>query len=480
MPRKTFILGEKEKLDVESRVETTVYWENAMQTETNQISGHKTRHCFARRHMLAAVESFHRYALNSSRKSGIFYRSDRRDAKDFGVSKTTITKWVRFLEENKWMSRLSTGRRLKRNKTTGMYASIPYRVLDHDTWAADHPGTCRFIKAQNTDELTEETNHPVPEIGTGLSQKMTAPVPETDPTCTSFDAPPVPETGTKTEGLDGNVDRREREKEKPLSLLYNLADTSRSHRPQPEVIRLTRLVISKALDTAETAVFTVGDKRELSKEIADSDYTEQELLIHTKRIIEPLDDFNLGKAGGILCTKLGPAIDARRAYDREQREQESLMARESVRRQQEVARDIAAIEAKEQAEAAAIAADPLWKDLEEVPLAHAATATKSLSEQPMMSEQEVKRLADCVIEEALKMSDGSAIFHPKDRKEIARVIREINADEADLRYAVGSLMSTWDAFAMRRAGETLATTLGPEILRLLEESEKNQVNHAVA
>jgi hypothetical protein len=96
--------------------------------------------------MPAAVESFYRYALNTSQESGVFYRDDRRDAKDFVVSKNTITTWVRFLEKEVWFIPRRSGRaRLRRNRATGKFDSIPYQVLDHDAWTTRHPGSCRYM-----------------------------------------------------------------------------------------------------------------------------------------------------------------------------------------------------------------------------------------------------------------------------------------------------------------------------------------------
>ncbi len=49
--------------------------------------------------MPSAVAAFYQYALNVSRQSGTFYRSDRRDTKEFGesgVSKNTVTRWIQF------------------------------------------------------------------------------------------------------------------------------------------------------------------------------------------------------------------------------------------------------------------------------------------------------------------------------------------------------------------------------------------------
>lgn len=145
--------------------------------------------CFARRHLGAAVSAFHAYARAVSQESGVFYSDARRDAWDFGVSKNTITSWTRRLEKEGWFRQLDESPRRKRNKVTGMYDSIRYEVLDHDTWAVLYPGRCRFREPSNQS----------PKLGQ-------APVPTTESRLSVFDSagpnwrvPPVPETGTKQE-----------------------------------------------------------------------------------------------------------------------------------------------------------------------------------------------------------------------------------------------------------------------------------------
>jgi hypothetical protein len=118
--------------------------------ETN----HRQGLCFARRHMSPAASAFHAYALAVSRTSGVFYSDDRRDAKEFGeygISYRTIYGLRRFLDRAHWFVRIDKGSRIKRNPKTGTFESIRYRVLSHDEWAAEHPGSCRFLKPVSPD-----------------------------------------------------------------------------------------------------------------------------------------------------------------------------------------------------------------------------------------------------------------------------------------------------------------------------------------
>ena len=160
----------------------------------------RPKHCFARYHMPAAIESFHGYALAASRKSGIFYSDARRDAGQFvsnkpnkKVSKNTITAWTQRLDKEGWFERIDKGR--KRNPVTGEYASIRYHVLSHDEWAAKYPGHC----LEDSEDAQSQS----------LGQ---APVPVqsqlADSTCPNLDVPPVPVIGTKTV----KKDRKERQK----------------------------------------------------------------------------------------------------------------------------------------------------------------------------------------------------------------------------------------------------------------------------
>jgi hypothetical protein len=149
--------------------------------------------CFARRHMPPQVESFHGYALATSRKSGVFYSDVRRDADDYGVNKDTITAWTKWLVKEGWFEPLD-GKRLKRNPITGMYASIRYRVLSHDEWAAKYPGHCRYTGVNNQSEEPGQADaHQSEKAGT---------------TCPKKPEPPVrtvrTKTVVKTEEIDNN------------------------------------------------------------------------------------------------------------------------------------------------------------------------------------------------------------------------------------------------------------------------------------
>ncbi|HXX18706.1 MAG TPA: hypothetical protein VEJ46_04840 [Candidatus Acidoferrum sp.] len=73
---------------------------------------------------------------------------------------------MRFLEQHGWLIRQQDGRH--RNKQTGMYKSIPYTVLEHDEWAAKHPGECRYLSRLRHDSTGRD---PVPKMGTGRSDK---------------------------------------------------------------------------------------------------------------------------------------------------------------------------------------------------------------------------------------------------------------------------------------------------------------------
>lgn len=132
------------------------------------------------------MSAFHAYALRVSKDSGVFYSDSRRDAWEFTASKNTITKWTKRLEKEGWFRRLDMGRRLKRNKRTGMYASIRYEVLDHDTWATCHPGKCRFRESTLS-----------PKVGQAPVPTTESPVPVTDSTGPNSCVSPVPQTGTE-------------------------------------------------------------------------------------------------------------------------------------------------------------------------------------------------------------------------------------------------------------------------------------------
>jgi hypothetical protein len=158
--------------------------------------------CFAGRHMAPQVESFHGYALATSRKSGVFYSDVRRDAEDYGVNKDAITAWTKRLVKEGWFEPLD-GKRLKRNPVTGLYASIRYRVLNHDEWAAKYPGHCRFTGVDNLSEKPGRVNQSEETGQAEVHQSEKA-----GTTCPKTPEPPVRKTRTKTvvktEGRDNN------------------------------------------------------------------------------------------------------------------------------------------------------------------------------------------------------------------------------------------------------------------------------------
>ena len=152
--------------------------------------------CFARRHMPAAVSAFHAYALAVSRDTGIFFSDARRDAWEFSVSKNTVTAWTQQLEDDGWFVRMDRGPRLKRNRATGMYGSIRYEVLDHDTWVSRHPGKCRY-RNENLSQKVGQDSYRSQKLGQEPVPITDEPVPLSDTTCPNLHLPPVPIFGTK-------------------------------------------------------------------------------------------------------------------------------------------------------------------------------------------------------------------------------------------------------------------------------------------
>jgi hypothetical protein len=161
-------------------------------TERNQAQA-KPSTCYARRHMSMAAAAYHDYALTVSWQSKVFYSNDRGVAEDFGVSPTTILGLRTWLEDRGWILPLDKGAKRKRNRVTGHYLPIRYRVLSHDEWVAAHPGHCRFIKP--------DPNSPAPDSAAGPASETVAgeqsPAPDFDSTCTSLPIPPASESGTK-------------------------------------------------------------------------------------------------------------------------------------------------------------------------------------------------------------------------------------------------------------------------------------------
>jgi hypothetical protein len=75
---------------------------------------------------------------------------------------------------------------------------------------------------------------------------------------------------------------------------------------------------------------------------------------------------------------------------------------------------------------------------------------------------ESERLADAVIAEA-KRTAPDARFTRKDKNEIRTVIADRRGTSGELTTAVRSIIAGLDEWALRRAGDTVATELGPTV-----------------
>jgi hypothetical protein len=139
-----------------------------------------------------AASTYYEYALAVSHRSGVFFSHDRRDAEQFGedgVSPTTILSLRSWLEDRGWFVPLDKGSKRKRNRSSGLYLSIRYRILRHDEWAATHPGKCRYPKSPDV-ESTSGDNPPAPDSVAGPAPDSVAgeqsPAPDSGQACTSF------------------------------------------------------------------------------------------------------------------------------------------------------------------------------------------------------------------------------------------------------------------------------------------------------
>ena len=89
--------------------------------------------CFARQHMTIEEFGLYTHARELSYKSKKFYLNARRCAKRFATTgKNTVYRLVASLEAKGWFQLLKEGRGV----------ATQYLVLNHDEWAAVHPGEC--------------------------------------------------------------------------------------------------------------------------------------------------------------------------------------------------------------------------------------------------------------------------------------------------------------------------------------------------
>ena len=123
------------------------------------MSRYATKACFPRDHQTPGENALYNKMYSASKKSGVYYSDDRRDAKFHSqksggesgkkVSKNTIAAWRHGLEKKGWIERIDGGPR-HRNPLTGMWASIEYRVLTHAEWVENYPSRCNSHAAVQT------------------------------------------------------------------------------------------------------------------------------------------------------------------------------------------------------------------------------------------------------------------------------------------------------------------------------------------
>ncbi len=292
-----------------------------------------TPRCFARRHMPPQIESFHGYALATSHKSGVFYSDVRRDAEDYGINKDTVANWTKWLAKEGWFDRLDGS--LKRNPITGMYASVRYRVLSHDEWAAKHPGTCRYM-SQSDKAGQVAADSPVRKTQTGhLSEKG-------ETTCPKNPEPPVRKLRTKTV-------KKEREERESSQSEETGQDSNPSHTPFQTIDRsktLADVVVLHALKDG-AAAFTGKAKTEIERIIHDVQPTEEDVVWAVEFLMSTMkDDYAKQTAGNSIAASLKALLMARKA--KAAREQQQKEAAEQRRQENEEMARRAAAEAEQQ------------------------------------------------------------------------------------------------------------------------------------
>jgi len=293
----------------------------------NHSRSTKSRFCFPRNHQTPGESALHNYMAGASRKSGVFYSDDRRDAGQFEspkdaakrISKNTITKWRHGLENKGWIERLDKGPR-QRNPVTGLYASIRYRVLTHNEWVAKYPDRCEAHASQT------QPQEPTPCLGDSSdvqSQSLgQAPVPIqsqlTDTTCPKQRIPPVPAIGTKRE------EKERKERENGENKNHSLSSDKQAGKTKTR--ELADVVVATALGINTGASFSAKSKAEIERVIAESGATEDELQSITRTIVQPLDNFALKNAGSAIAAALAAHVTNYRKREQSRRDEQDRLA----------------------------------------------------------------------------------------------------------------------------------------------------------
>jgi hypothetical protein len=109
-------------------------------TNPNDGSSQRSFKCFSNYHLTTAEHSFHTVCLSVSHETGKLYSDGRAMAlKHKNMSKNTPGRLLKRLMAQGWIQEIRKPRRGKH----GVFECGVYTVIDHDAWAASHPGCCQ-------------------------------------------------------------------------------------------------------------------------------------------------------------------------------------------------------------------------------------------------------------------------------------------------------------------------------------------------
>jgi len=263
----------------------------------------KKQTCFPNVHMRPEEYALWDLSRKLAHQTGVLYFDGREMAKRFrDTAKDRIYRAARSLVEAGWFEVIAPA---ARDGRTGLYSCTQYHVLSSEEWAKNHPHVCVTIPASSPEAETGTG----PQNATGgiqsskcdrhQSLKRERPVPEMRMTS------PYNATYSDKENLDKEIVRGSETATPALPV----EDSKPEGKSPVDVQNLWKLT-NRSFQAAERRATIYGKYvNQITKQIAGSDWTEDELMAAATEIAGNLhDEFECKQAGSILAAKLDATI----------------------------------------------------------------------------------------------------------------------------------------------------------------------------
>lgn len=269
--------------------------------------------CFDHNHLTFEEFGVYSYVRAVSHKSHVFYSDGRQLAAEFeGEGKNPAYRVINNLVKKGWLVLIKEGGRTR----FGTISPNQYEAVDHETWAAAHPGQCQQPVPKRGQVPVPKERFTSPRTGNNLSQNQEQPVPERGHRFVKKEQKrkerekdrfaPVPEPGQVT----------------PESQNQNRSLSSTPAGPKPSTEKTMEDHVNYIIATAQkqnsAAAFSGGSNRKLVdalRKIERLNYAELNEVI--RKTLSGCDEYMLRNFGSRLAAQLVGAVNALRAKRKE-------------------------------------------------------------------------------------------------------------------------------------------------------------------